>query len=59
VGRDEVVCDGGKAGYGGEQSVAATKLVMAETKLSAQEVNLSAAKLYEPAMMNLSAAKLH
>jgi hypothetical protein len=38
VGHDEVVRDGGKAGYGGEQSVAATKLMMMKSKLFVQKV---------------------
>jgi hypothetical protein len=42
--RDEVVHDGGKAGYGGEQSVAATKPTIADTKLSAHEVKPSTMK---------------
>jgi hypothetical protein len=41
---DEVVRDGGKAGYGGEQSVAAKKPTIADTKLSAHEVKPSTMK---------------
>jgi hypothetical protein len=42
--RDEVVHDGGKAGYGEEQSVAATKPTIADAKIFSHEVKLSMMK---------------
>jgi hypothetical protein len=43
-GHGELVRDGGKANCGGEQSAAATKLTMAETKFPPQEVRPAVAK---------------
>jgi hypothetical protein len=42
--RDEVVRDGGKAGYGGEQFVAAARPTIGDTKISAHEVKPSTMK---------------
>jgi hypothetical protein len=47
VGRDEVVRNGGKAGYGGKQSVAAPKLMLVapKTKWSAAVIKLAMAEM--------------
>jgi hypothetical protein len=44
ISHDEVVRDGGKAGYGGEQSVATMKLTMVKAKLIIQKVKPSTTK---------------